>query len=102
MANWFKVQRVNWIVEMIQIYDFINRYHVERKFGVSTPQASADLKDAMRGRDLINVAKGVVMARETTDEQSALMVLAALANERHRPLREVASEVAGSTVRPGR
>lgn len=47
MANWFKVQRVNWIVEMIEIYGFINRYHVERKFGVSTPQASADLKDAM-------------------------------------------------------
>lgn len=29
---------------MLQVYRFINRQHLERMFGVSTPQASADLQ----------------------------------------------------------
>lgn len=48
MSNWFKQQRLEWIRESIQIYEFINREHIQRKFGVSTPQASADLRDAMK------------------------------------------------------
>lgn len=48
MSDWFKRQRVDWIVEMIRIYEFINREHIERKFGVSTPQASLDLREAMK------------------------------------------------------
>lgn len=42
--NWFAEQRQIWIAEMINIYGFINREHLERKFGISTPQASADLR----------------------------------------------------------
>jgi hypothetical protein len=30
------------------VFGFINREHIERKFGVSTPQASMDLRDYMR------------------------------------------------------
>lgn len=47
MSDWFKRQRVEWIAEMVRIYGFINREHIEKKFGVSTPQASMDLRDAM-------------------------------------------------------
>jgi GAF domain-containing protein len=63
-------------------------------------RVSDDLKNAIRGRDLINIAKGVIMAREGTDEETAFMVLAGMANEQHRPLGEVAAEVARSTLCP--
>ena len=65
-------------------------------------RVSADLKDALRGRDLINMAKGVIMAREATGEQTAFMLLAAMGNEQHRPLREVADGIVRSTVQRGR
>lgn len=41
--NWCQQQRLDWIAETLRVFGFINREHVERKFGVSTPQASADL-----------------------------------------------------------
>ncbi|MER9471032.1 hypothetical protein [Mesorhizobium sp. M0520] len=47
MSDWFKRTRVAWIAEMVEIYGFINREHIQTKFGVSTPQASYDLRDAM-------------------------------------------------------
>lgn len=48
MSAYFKKLRVAWILETIEIYGFINREHVEKKFGVSTPQASQDIGDALR------------------------------------------------------
>lgn len=42
--SWFVRQRQEWIAETIEIFGFINREHIERKFGVSTPQASMDLR----------------------------------------------------------
>ena len=30
---------------MLRVYGFINRRHVERMFGISTPQASLDLRE---------------------------------------------------------
>jgi hypothetical protein len=42
--NWFVEQRQIWIAEMLDIYGFINREHLEKKFRVSTPQASGDLR----------------------------------------------------------
>lgn len=42
--RWFFRHRQEWIAEMIRIFGFINRVHIERKFEVSTPQASADLQ----------------------------------------------------------
>jgi hypothetical protein len=43
MANWFTRRRYAWIAEMIFIYGFINRSHLQRKFGISAPQAAKDL-----------------------------------------------------------
>jgi len=42
-CTWFVRQRLEWIAETIRVFGFINREHIERKFGISTPQASADL-----------------------------------------------------------
>ena len=43
-GSWVMGQRQAWILEVVQIYGFINREHVIRKFGVSTPQASIILR----------------------------------------------------------
>ena len=45
MSDWFREQRLAWIKESVQIFGFINREHIVRKFGVSVPQASIDLRD---------------------------------------------------------
>lgn len=50
MSDWFRRTRIAWIGEMVEIYGFINREHIQTKFGVSTPQASIDLRDAMTER----------------------------------------------------
>jgi hypothetical protein len=42
--NWFAEQRQAWIADMLEIYGFINRDHLQRKFGISQPQASLDLQ----------------------------------------------------------
>lgn len=41
--RWFVQQRMDWIAETLRVFGFINREHLERKFGISTPQASHDL-----------------------------------------------------------
>lgn len=43
-GSWAIGQRQAWIAEMVGIYGFINREHIMRKFGVSVPQASVDLR----------------------------------------------------------
>lgn len=48
MAGWFEQQRLAWIGEMLTIYGFINREHLQRKFRISQPQASKDLQTFMR------------------------------------------------------
>lgn len=57
------------------------------------------LKDTFRGRDAITLAKGIIMAREQTDERTAFRLLADTAQHEHKPLREVAERIARSTVR---
>jgi hypothetical protein len=42
--NWFADHRQAWIAETLRVYGFINREHLQRKFGISQPQASHDLK----------------------------------------------------------
>jgi len=34
---------MEWIAESLLVYRFINREHLQRKFGISQPQASKDL-----------------------------------------------------------
>jgi hypothetical protein len=46
--RWFEEHRQEWISEMLHIYGFINREHLEKKFGLSTPQASKDLQKFLR------------------------------------------------------
>ena len=42
--NWFATQRQQWIAEMLEIYGFINRFHLRRKFGISSAQAANDFR----------------------------------------------------------
>lgn len=50
---WAKAYRLAWIADTIRVYGFMNREHVERKFGISTPQASQDMQEAMRANPAI-------------------------------------------------
>lgn len=40
---WYEKHRMEWILETLLIFGFINRKHLMRKFGISTPQASSDI-----------------------------------------------------------
>jgi GAF domain-containing protein len=62
-------------------------------------RVSGELRDSMRGRDVVNMAKGALMAREATDEQTAFLLLTGMAREHCKPLREVALSVVNTTVR---
>lgn len=42
--RWFQRHRQEWIEETLRVFGFINRRHLQIKFGISTPQASLDLK----------------------------------------------------------
>ena len=46
--RWFEQHRMEWIAETLRVFGFINRAHIERKFGVSTAQASTDISRFMR------------------------------------------------------
>ena len=48
MSKWFEQQRLSWIEETLQVFGYINREHLERKFGISTPQATNDLREFQR------------------------------------------------------
>jgi hypothetical protein len=43
--RWFKNHRMEWIAESLRVYGFINREHIMKKFSISMPQASIDLRD---------------------------------------------------------
>jgi hypothetical protein len=47
-VNWCERQRQLWIADMLAVYGFINREHLQRKFGISQPQASKDLQTFVR------------------------------------------------------
>ena len=42
--TWFAEQRQRWISEMLEVYGFINRQHMQRKFRVSEAQAANDFR----------------------------------------------------------
>lgn len=46
--RWFENHRQEWIAESLRVYGFINRGHLCRKFGISIPQASHDLRTFVR------------------------------------------------------
>lgn len=43
--RWFAQHRQEWIAETLRVFGFINRQHIEKKFSISTPQASLDLAE---------------------------------------------------------
>lgn len=56
--RFFEEERMNWVKETIEVFGTINRFHVVRKFGVSTQTASRDLSNAQkRWPDLIHYDK---------------------------------------------
>jgi GAF domain-containing protein len=59
------------------------------------------LKDALRSRDLIATAKGILMAREGVAEEQALAMLLACARREHRTLHDAAHALVRTTVRRG-
>lgn len=71
--------------------------------GVRTVQDARRLTDelrhSLRGRDLVSMAKGVVMASEQVGEDTAFAMLVALAQREHRSLQEIASSIVASSTR---
>ncbi|GAB2665602.1 GAF and ANTAR domain-containing protein [Nocardia goodfellowii] len=57
------------------------------------------LRKSMRERDVVALAKGVIMAREEVDERTAFLKLAAWAQEHGTTVRRSAERVVGSTTR---
>lgn len=58
MSAWFVETRLAWIKESVEIFGFINREHIMKKFGISTPQASVDIREALkRWPDLMSYDK---------------------------------------------
>jgi len=55
---------------------------------------SSDLVDTMRTRDVVNIAKGMIMAEDGVDEDAAFAALARSARRQQRPLAEVARSLA--------
>lgn len=46
--RYFERLRIEWIVESIEIFGFINRAHVTRKFGVTAQVASSDFSKVQK------------------------------------------------------
>jgi GAF domain-containing protein len=57
---------------------------------------SEDLRQAMRARDTVQLAKGVVMQRDGVSEDAAFQVLVGQARVAGRELREVADQIVGA------
>jgi GAF domain-containing protein len=62
-------------------------------------RVSATLRTSLRTRDLVNMAKGVLMAREGVDERTAFLLLSKTAEQENRTLRQVADSVTNATKR---
>lgn len=64
----------------------------------SARRLSDELKDVLRMRDVIATAKGIVMQREGTDEQTAFAMLASAAQRERKKLRDFARALVQSTI----
>ncbi|KDN22029.1 GAF domain-containing protein [Amycolatopsis rifamycinica] len=62
-------------------------------------RASAHVAEALRGREVVELAKGIIMARDRVDERAALLTLAQLAGQERATVRHTAERLAQSTVR---
>jgi GAF domain-containing protein len=62
-------------------------------------RATGQIADSLRGREVIVLAKGIVMARDEVDERTAFLTLAHTASQQRITLRRAAERLARSTVR---
>ena len=62
-------------------------------------RVAEQLKDSLRGREVLALAKGVIMARDGVDERTAFLTLADMAKQQEMTLRQAAEQVTRSTVR---
>ncbi|OXM62898.1 GAF and ANTAR domain-containing protein [Amycolatopsis vastitatis] len=62
-------------------------------------RASGQVAEALRGREVVELAKGIIMARDHVDERTAFLTLAQLAEQEHTTVRHTAERLAQSTVR---
>jgi GAF domain-containing protein len=62
-------------------------------------RATGQIADSLRGREVISMAKGIIMARDEIDERTAFLTLAHTASQQRITLRQVAERLARSTVR---
>jgi GAF domain-containing protein len=62
-------------------------------------QVSDHLKEALRGRDLIGQAKGLLIGRDSVDEETAFATLVAASVRENRTLRDVAQSLVQSAAR---
>jgi hypothetical protein len=46
--RWFEQHRMEWIAETLRVFGFINRGHLQRKFGLSAPQAANNFRLFMK------------------------------------------------------
>jgi GAF domain-containing protein len=60
---------------------------------------SDQLKDALRSRDVIGMAKGVLIARDGVDENTAFAMLASTSQRESKKLRDVAETVVSAALR---
>jgi AmiR/NasT family two-component response regulator len=63
---------------------------------------SDELVRALRDRDEISIAKGILMARDRIDEATAFAILVATSRKQSRKLSDVASALVRSTTQRGR
>ncbi len=47
-GSWFQETRLEWMFESIQIFGYLNREHVKRKFEISEAQSALDFREAKR------------------------------------------------------
>ena len=90
-------------------------FDAERRLSMFAPQAavllanmqshqaatelSEGLKQALRSRDVIATAKGIVMARDGLDEEAAFQLLVNASHRERSKLHEVAQGIITATVR---
>jgi GAF domain-containing protein len=70
----------------------VQRFEAARQLG-------EQLKEALRTRDVIGMAKGMLIAREGVDETQAFAMLVAVSQREHRKLNEVAADLVAAAVR---
>lgn len=66
----------------------------------SARSISAELHDALAHREIIAVAKGILMARHGLDEDTAMQDLLMESRRARRPLRDISAELVSSTQLP--